>query len=295
MKKFILILIICLIPTFCFAGYSKEFIKKIDTVIREGNLIELKQIIPKLKNINDHYDHFGSLLYTAVLFGKIEIVKFLIKQGVDPKNGSEFSIPLIKAVKKGQFEIVDYLYNLTEYTEQELTDAFVASASCHLKILKYFLNKGVNINSLHSEGYNALSASMAYDNRECFYYLLDKGAKINYVWTNKKGEKIIKNAIFPAIHKGKMDIIKHLLKIGANKYSVDSDGNTLLHTAATGLNPEVIHYLVKIGLDVNAKNKEGHTALFLSMPGFNLENEKALRQYEHLMPPEDRVGYDKNK
>ena len=55
------------------------------------------------------------------------------------------------------------------------------------------------------------------------------------------------------------DIVKTLIKIGADIEAKNSEGNTPLHFAAQSGNTEVIMALLAAGADINATNQDGLT------------------------------------
>ncbi|XP_071482937.1 acyl-CoA-binding domain-containing protein 6-like [Diadema antillarum] len=60
-----------------------------------------------------------------------------------------------------------------------------------------------------------------------------------------------------ACDRGYLDIVKLLLKCGANLNAADSDGQTPLHYACTCEHLSIVDILVKSGADVNAKDLDG--------------------------------------
>jgi ankyrin repeat protein len=98
--------------------------------------------------------------------------------------------------------------------------------------------------------------------------LLDKGAKLE--------EDIMFETKF-------FQIIKYLLKRGANPKATDSNGNTLLHKLCQSRNVKNVKYLIQhYNADMNANNRKGQTSLhsaceccYLEMVKFLIEEQKA--------------------
>ncbi|XP_072378782.1 E3 ubiquitin-protein ligase MIB2 isoform X1 [Diabrotica undecimpunctata] len=69
-----------------------------------------------------------------------------------------------------------------------------------------------------------------------------------------------------AAHQGHVHIVGLLLKHGASVNVVDNEGDSCLHYAAFGNQPEILEMLVKSGMDVNvnAVNRSGCTALHIA-------------------------------
>jgi ankyrin repeat protein len=98
--------------------------------------------------------------------------------------------------------------------------------------------------------------------------LLDKGAKL-------EEDIMFETETF--------QIIKYLLKRGANPKATDSNGNTLLHKLCKSRNVKNVKYLIQhYNADVNANNRKGQTSLhssceccYLEMVKFLIEEQKA--------------------
>lgn len=94
--------------------------------------------------------------------------------------------------------------------------------------------------------------------------LIDAGANINE--PDSRGY----NALFYAIEYGQIEVVKSLINKGANLESKDSVGNTpLVFTAYYGFNSpnaaNIIKLLIKSGADINAKSPYGETILDLAL------------------------------
>lgn len=155
-----------------------------------------------------------------------------------------------------------------------------------LQMLKLFLGKGMDINSVHrieDGGCNIFPATplwYAYTrgrNEVLYSYLLDNGADPEHcmyaiAWYNdlpaaelfkKYGAKIeIEGAtdtpFLGAYNWKRFEIAEWFLQNGANVNAVDPKGNTALYYAVKRKHPdEVIKMLLKFGADMNHENKDG--------------------------------------
>lgn len=70
--------------------------------------------------------------------------------------------------------------------------------------------------------------------------------------------------LMAAVMKGHLDVVKALLKAGANTELPDAEGNTPLHVAASKGYGEVVHRLCKAKADTSAAGAAGATALHLA-------------------------------
>ena len=74
-----------------------------------------------------------------------------------------------------------------------------------------------------------------------------------------------------SILKNDNELIKELIKQGANVNAKDLDGNTPLHFASCHNNPEIIKLLIEKGAKVNAKSNNKNTPLHLAIDYNNIE------------------------
>jgi len=94
----------------------------------------------------------------------------------------------------------------------------------------------------------------------------DIGRQVNYCKVLKDGFKL--NVLHLAAENGDLDIVKLLVKHGADINVVDSDGNTPLALTAFKGWLEIVHFLIENGADVNIKNDNGDTALHMVARGY---------------------------
>lgn len=66
------------------------------------------------------------------------------------------------------------------------------------------------------------------------------------------------------LHTGK-DIIKALLKAGADINLTDKDGNTALHYALKDYSESTARFLIKKGADYNCPNNDGETPVQIAV------------------------------
>ena len=153
-----------------------------------------------------------------------------------------------------------------------------------LKKIKKIVNtrignkKVVDIIERHGGTTALILASMASrDNLEIIKYLVKKGANVNA--KDDDGS----TALIEACGFGDLEIIKYLVKKGANVNAKDDDNFTVLMMAAKGLscgplddNLETVKFLVKKGANVNAKDGDGVTVLMMASSNCHLEIIKFL-------------------
>lgn len=82
--------------------------------------------------------------------------------------------------------------------------------------------------------------------------------------------------LFAAIHAGKVDAVRDLLRRGAKPDSRDAEGNTALMFAVRENHEKIVDVLLAAGADPLLKNHAGLTALIFSASGGNLSIAKLL-------------------
>jgi len=91
-------------------------------------------------------------------------------------------------------------------------------------------------------------------------YILQSG-NVNLSTTDEDGNTFLH---FAAIYENNGRIARELIDHGINIDSVNNEGQTPLHVAASKGNNEVVKILVSLGADINAKDTDGNTPLMLS-------------------------------
>jgi ankyrin repeat protein len=101
-----------------------------------------------------------------------------------------------------------------------------------------------------------------------------------------KGAKLEDATLFHSFEQVNFQIIKYLLKRGANPNATDRYGDTLLHKECERGNLKNVKYLTQhYNADVNAKNRKGQTPLHLACEGYDtLKMVKFLIKEQHADP-----------
>lgn len=113
---------------------------------------QLLMLAQKTGDYNVTSDEGSSILTKATAHDKLNIVKFLIANGVDPN---------------------------TKYRDGQTTALMVAAMSSRVKIAKYLLENGANPNLVVDGGMTALGCASVAGNIEIARLLIEKGANIN--------------------------------------------------------------------------------------------------------------------
>jgi ankyrin repeat protein len=104
-----------------------------------------------------------------------------------------------------------------------------------------------------------LMYSAIFGNLDAVRFLLDAGASIN-----KKDNERSATALIYAAENARTEIVKLLLRRGADPQIKTAAGRTFLHAAVGGHALEIVQIAIDSGLDVNSKSDDGLTPLHVA-------------------------------
>lgn len=116
-----------------------------------------------------------------------------------------------------------------------------ASASGHLKIVKYLIDKGAQINSTTRNLSTPLRAACYDGHFSIVKYLVEHGADINF--TNRHGH----TCLMIACYKGYIKIVRYLIEKGADINKKSIRGYTAMHDCADAGHAHIMEELIKNG------------------------------------------------
>jgi len=93
--------------------------------------------------------------------------------------------------------------------------------------------------------------------------LLDRGADINAL-----SDRLDEPPIWEAVRRRHANVVRLLLERGADPNHVWPTGATLLHMAAGMGNVEIVRILIQVGMNINASDNDGQTPLHSAASGF---------------------------
>jgi len=213
--------------------------------VKEQNPALAEKILSMGADPNAEDEDSVSALYFSVFKKNAELVKILIKHGVDLKKGSDVSESLCHAA-----------YNFD------------------LKIIKLLVQGGIDINCSGHNSYTALYSACSYmgyrnnpvDAYLAVQYLISKGADVNAKYKNDPERK--EDLLCEAVTCDDPKLVKLLLDAGAGINTKNVYGATPLMVAA-GMNnkntKKIFMMLLKHGADVNGKKGDGETALYKAL------------------------------
>lgn len=175
-------------------------------------------------SIINHDKCLSAKLFTACAKGNVGDIEKLIKEGADVNiQEAEGETPLMYAAAEGQYEAVRLL-------------------------LRY----GVNIQKKSKNNQTALGRASQFGYPTIVQALLDAGANV---------EEAMDDGGTPLMYADKLDVVKILLKRGADVSAQDYSGMTALISASAEGRSSIVAELLKHGANVNQKDRAGKTAL----------------------------------
>jgi len=191
------------------------------TAIKENNINLVKDLIKQGVDVNYDYVWHNTALHSASETGNLEIVKLLVDNGAD-----------VNARRHVHKDKSDKYYPLT-----------IAITSDHLDVAEFLVNQGANVNSCDEFYYTPLH----------FLALLSHW---NYIG-HKKDEVGLALA-----HKKEEDFFKLLVSKGARVCTKNDLDNTPLSYAVSMGNLHIAKLLIEHGIDINVRGWNGETPIF---------------------------------
>jgi len=165
--------------------------------------------------------------------------------------------PILVAAYYQEPEIASFLAD-----KAIVSTIFEASATGRLNhVMRLLARDPQLVNNYAEDGFQALGLACFFGHIEVAEYLVKGGAPINAPSRNELGAAPLQSAVAA----GHAEIVRMLLKHGADPNVREQGGSTPLHAAAQNGDEDMIRILLFGGSDLNIKNDEGKTPLDLAM------------------------------
>ena len=132
--------------------------------------------------------------------------------------------------------------------------------------MRLLLENRAQVNGRNDQGFTALEISVIKGNYYCVLVLIQGGAEVNPMPTSYNKSKV---PLHYATESGHVEIVKLLIRNGANLKAKDMDDKTALHYAVSSRSKYanyICEILLKNGVDIDAKDSgEKNTALSLAV------------------------------
>ncbi len=288
----------------CQSPLSKEEKLRFKQAIIEKDTDYIKRILDRKININSERTFSYVPLHIAVSTNDIDIIKLFLEYGADINavNGVEenclfrtYDIEVVKFLIKnganvnqknylGLIPLNHFLWyldlvkiyvengsNINNIDEFGWPLLFHALMDDNIEIVKYLIEKGINVKVKDKQGMNALIFhSFNGYNTRIVDVLLENGIDINA--ESDSGVNALIESVLPPLKfkknkfKKKYAYITHLIQKGIDVNHQDKLGNTALHYAVLREKPvELIALLLKHGSQKDIRNNEGKTPLDIAI------------------------------
>lgn len=241
-------------------------------------------------------------LHQAADSGHERVVGILLGRGAQTsvRTNDIYAVsPLDLAIQSGSKETVRLILQKSDVTVPYIgTDMMPLHAAANfldddVTTVKLLLSKGANIALEDSRGNSALGFAARQGNEKVLRLLLDEGAPVNdaaysvlyqpdfwyiqHPWLLTVAKMILENTpvdfrgtprktpLRLAVEYHDEDLVRSILKRGADVNARHTDRSTPLHMAAWRGRDDLVKLLLEYGADVNAKDRACETALHAAM------------------------------
>jgi ankyrin repeat protein len=199
---------------------TEESNKKLTEAIRSGDKVGLEAWLRKEPELLRFSAPSGSSsVLLAAYYGHAELVEIFVRHGVK-------------------------------------LDVFEASATGNLERVRELLKEGAGlVNAFAADGFFPLGLAAFFGHRAIVEFLLKNGAEVNTA--SRNAQKV--TSLHGAVARRDVEIVKTLLKYGADPNAMQERGFVPLHDAAANGNLALVQLLVKHGARVDVKAEDGKT------------------------------------
>jgi ankyrin repeat protein len=201
-----------------------------------------------------------SPLHYALIHGHNPVINCLVQSKADI-NITDYlgKTPLHYAIHNSSLELVNYLLqngaNINAEDKKKRSPLHGAIKNEQFNIVKYLIDRGANVNQKDKSDLSPLFLAIEERFLPAILYLIEKGANVN----EDGGQGITPLAeisLRPFDNdKETAQILRHLIKYGADINRPDRYEDTPLHHAAFQSNAYLVELLIQLGADHTRKNR----------------------------------------
>ncbi|RJE26222.1 Ankyrin repeat protein [Aspergillus sclerotialis] len=264
-----------------------------------GTLESIEILLNGGANIDAVSDEGSPLHYAIQHNGDPRVVGFLLTQGSNTEVADQSGRrPLHVAAKLGNAEIVRLLIDCAELDStdnHDMTPLMLAVEQGSIKVVQELLDHGANITASNVDGTTPLHLAVGHGHRNIVDSILQQDhvphkftvrarntqgqiplhiaaqyGDMDIVTTllSFRGDRQVKMAdvcdrmpLHNAVKEGHADVVRELIRHGADGTCADFEGLTPLHMAASAGYVEIAVLLLNVDADPNAQDENGYTSL----------------------------------
>ncbi|KAG4087429.1 ankyrin repeat-containing domain protein [Neocallimastix lanati (nom. inval.)] len=238
------------------------------------NILKLLLVFENTETIKILNNEF-KLLIKAVENNSLDVLKILYNHGIDLNEKQYNRTALSLAAFNGFENVAKFLVNKVENISDKnnfyrLSPLFIALRRKNFNIIPILLETNkIYIDDLDNNGNTALVYAVKYGNIELVKTMVKYGANINVKSNNGKPILII------AVKNNNIEIVRYLIKCGIDLNNVDNNGDSALSIAIRCELLEISKILIDNGANINIKDGSSNTLLLTSL----LTNNEELYSY----------------
>lgn len=198
---------------------------------KQDDIERMQALVDQGADVNYISFYGDSALSLAAMYGKAKAVQFLLEHHAFPNRtsgGDRIYNPLYFAISGGHIDVVRVMLSKKEYN--------------------------VDVNLVIFDSQTLLKEAADRNNLEMVNLLITAGARIDSNYSTSGGY----SALGQAAAAGATDIMRVLLKHGANVNARQVCGQTPLYCAASSGHLDAVRLLVNAGADIEAKTMYGN-------------------------------------
>lgn len=142
------------------------------------------------------------------------------------------------------------------------------------EVCAMILDAGIDVNARTMQGVPLLSLAVRNDNKELIDYLLDHGADLNAI-ASDRGYSAVMDAVWIKDYK----VTKYLIERGADLSTMSSDGQSIMVLAVGNGNAKITELLLESGADPDIKDGMGMSARGYALLFRNEELIKLMKKF----------------
>ncbi|XP_062576109.1 putative ankyrin repeat protein RF_0381 [Saccostrea cucullata] len=226
----------------------------------KGNYDMCKYLLNRYPQLLDVCDNDGeTVLHFAARGGNVELFKFLLSKGLNVNSTTKTGNTVVHlCCAEGREEMSRYLVNkypnLISFRDN---NGWTACAGVSVELVSFLIEKGMDINTLSNNGKNILHLACLNGKLEVCEYLVE-----NYPHLLDIKDKSSNTVLHAAASGGNVQIVKLLIDKKKDIYTLQKDGETILHQCCYYGEMEMYEYLVNHFSElIKIRDNKGWTVL----------------------------------